>query len=158
MKTKLTILTLALSALALHAEDQTSANPGCDCSCIRTHTATMSAPDGRHTTSPIHFWFDYAGTPFPGKRYWTAVGQTWIEQYESGTYSRFKVVKHTNIEGTSGTIAGDPEQSETESDGKFQVFIPDIGSEWMKFRFRHKMEAGVWGPWQSLTAELKGVE
>jgi serine/threonine protein kinase len=122
--------------------------------------AGKSGPDSRISTSPKHFWFDYQGPQSPGKRYWTAVDQIWVEQYESGESSRFKVVERTTVEGTSGTvvakISGASDKTLTENDGTFQAFIPDIGSQKMLFWFRFNTN-GEWQPWQSL-GEMQGVE
>ena len=118
------------------------------------------SPKEPHATSPKHFWFDYPHEPSPGKRYWTSVGQTWIEQYESGTYSRFRVLGRTTIEGTSGLVVvkvtGDPEQTWTGNEGDFQAFIPDLGSATMQFWYRAKIN-GKWQDWRSL-AEMQGIE
>ncbi len=111
--------------------------------------------------SPTHFWFDYPFQPSPGKRYWTlADKQTWLEQYESGEYSRFRVVGRATVGETPGTvvvkITGDPEKTWTGNEGNFQAFIPDIGSAKMEFCFRHKTD-GEWQEWQSLAA-MQGIE
>ena len=130
------------------------------CSSTPSNKAPASASTQRHTISPKHFWFDYPYQPLPGKRYWTAVGQTWIEQYESGGYSRFRVAGRTTIEGTSGTLVvkttGDPQQTWTGNEANFQAFIPDVGSEKLQFWYRNKID-GQWQEWRSL-AEMNGIE
>jgi len=131
---------------------------GC-CSTSVRH-ARPAASSVSHGTSPTHFWFDYPYQPSPGKRYWTAVGKTWIEQYENGHYSRFQVVGRTTVAGTPGTlvvkITGDPRQTWTGNEGNFQAFIPDRGSPKMQFYYRNKT-GGQWQPWRPL-AEMQGVE
>jgi hypothetical protein len=121
---------------------------------------TASASVKPQSASPKHFWFDYQFEPSPGKRYWTAVGKTWIEQYESGEYSRFQVVGRETVAETSGTVvakvAGDPEKTWTGNEGNFQAFIPDIGSPSMKFWFRNKSN-GVWEQWRPLS-DMQGIE
>ncbi len=126
------------------------------CCCTRSDKASGSS----HALVPTHFWFDYPYQPSPGKRYWTVVGRTWIEQYEAGNYSRFAVLEHTTIEGISGTVVvkltGDREQTWTGNEGDFQAFIPDMESAKMLFRYRNKIN-GQWQPWRDL-AEMQGVE
>jgi hypothetical protein len=110
--------------------------------------------------SPSHFWFDYPFEPSPGKRFWTRVDQSWVEQYESGDYSRFKVLERSTVGENSGTVVvkvtGDPEKTQTGNEGNFQAFIPDVGSEKMEFWFRRKAD-GEWEAWRKL-ADLQGVE
>ena len=117
--------------------------------------ATASA-----STSPKHFWFNYSFPPSPGKRYWTAVGQTWIEQYESGECSRYNVAGRATVEGASGTLvvktSGDPQLTGTGNEGDFQVFIPDIGSATMRLGFRGKIN-GTWQEWGFLD-QMEGIE
>jgi hypothetical protein len=130
------------------------------CSSTSSDKVPASASTQSRSTSPKHFWFDYPSQPSPGKRYWTAVGQTWIEQYESGIYSRFRVVGPTTIEGISGSVViqvtGDPDQTLTGNEGDFQAFIPDVGSTQPQFWFRHKSN-GVWQDWHPL-AEMHDIE
>jgi hypothetical protein len=60
----------------------------------RGHEGAQIGPRrcGIEVLAQEHFWFDYPYDPLPGKRYWTLVdGRTWVEQYESGEYSLFKV-------------------------------------------------------------------
>ena len=113
-----------------------------------------------HFTSPKHFLFDYPFQPSPGKRYWTAVGQTWIEQYESGEYNRFRVVNHTTINTMTGTVAvktsGGSDKTVTGNEGYFQVFIPDAGNKKMALWFRRKVD-NTWQAWQSLP-EMENIE
>ena len=122
---------------------------------------TASGSSQRNALSPKHFWFDYPFQPSPGKRYWTLVDeQTWMEHYESGDDSRFKVVGRTTVGETSGTlvvkISGDPQKTDTGNEGNFQAFIPDVGSAKMEFSFRNKT-GGEWQEWRSL-AEMQGIE
>ena len=130
------------------------------CSSTSSDKVPASASTQRHATSPKHFWFDSTYQPSPGKRYWTAVGQTWIEQYESGIYSQFRVVWRTTIEGTSGSVVvkvtGAPDQTGAGNVGNFQVFIPDVGSTKMKLWFHHKIN-GEWQDWRFL-AEMQDIE
>ncbi|MHA3775065.1 hypothetical protein ACXR0O_26385 [Verrucomicrobiota bacterium sgz303538] len=91
---------------------------------------------------PHFYYFEYEGEPQPGKRYWVRVnGDTWVERYPDGFQSTFKVLGHTKVEGTEGTIvvkvSGDLEKSETTNDGGLQVFIPDKGSEQMHHWYRN---------------------
>jgi len=113
-----------------------------------------------HLTSLKHFWFDYPFQPSPGKRYWTAVGQTWIEQYESGEYGRFKVESHTTVNTMPGTVviktSGGSDKTLTGKEGNFQVFIPDTGNTKMALLFRRKVNS-TWQAWQSLP-EMKNIE
>jgi len=130
------------------------------CSSIPSQKMAGVAPNERHSTSPRHFWFDYPSQPSPGKRYWTAVGQTWIEQYESGFYSRFTVVGRTTIEGILGSVvvqvSAGPDQTWKVNEGDFQAFIPDVGSTQPQFWFRHKTN-GEWQDWHPL-AEMQDIE
>jgi len=130
------------------------------CSSTSSHKPGQAVSQSQITKHPVHFWFNYPYEPSPGKRYWTCVGQTWIEQYENGEYSRFQMAGRAVVEGNAGTVvvktAGDPEKTWTGNEANFQAFIHDLGSEKMVFRFRHKSE-GNWQPWQSL-AEIEGAE
>lgn len=127
---------------------------------LRELLAQAGAAAGPNPASPKHFWFDYHGPQSPGKRYWTAVDQTWVEQYESGESSRFNVARRTTVEGTPGSIlvkvSGDSDKTGARNDGTFQVFIPDLGSRKMQFCFRFNVD-GEWQPWQPL-AEMQGIE
>lgn len=129
--------------------------------CTSTHSRKASGMAATApATSPQHFWFDYPYQPLPGKRYWTAVGKMWIEQYESGDYSRFLVVCRTNLLGTAGTllvkVEGEPDRTQCGNDNNFNAFIPDRNSREMQFWFRRK-DNGIWSDWRAL-ADMKGVE
>jgi len=123
--------------------------------------APASASVKPQSASPQHFWFDYQFEPSPGKRNWTRLdNDTWIEEYESGVTSRFKIIGHETVEGASGTlvakVAGDREATGTGNEGDFQVFIPNLGSTYMRLWCRNKIN-GVWSQWKFLN-EMQGVE
>src|SRR5215218_3531098 len=65
---------------------------------------------------PLSYYFDYPYQPKPGKREWKRVdANTWHEIYPDGYISEFKVLGHTTVEGTPGTIVikvvGDQDQT-----------------------------------------------
>jgi hypothetical protein len=91
---------------------------------------------------PQFYSFDYQADPQPGKRYWLRVNnKTWIERYPDGLQSKFKVLGHTKVQDTEGTIvvkvAGDPDRTGTDNDGGLQAFIPDKGSAVMHHWYRN---------------------
>jgi hypothetical protein len=91
---------------------------------------------------PNVFCFDYSFDPLPGKRLWLRVDDKhFVERYPDGTESRFRILGHAKAREMVGTVvgktAGDPEKTQTENDGGFQVFIPDKGQEEMAILFRH---------------------
>jgi len=91
---------------------------------------------------PNFFCFDYPFEPQAGKRLWLRLNDTqFIERYPDGTESRFEVIGHTKARGMGGTVvvkvAGDPEKTQTDNEGGFQVFIPDKGQEEMAILMRH---------------------
>ncbi|MEI6607852.1 MAG: formylglycine-generating enzyme family protein [Verrucomicrobiota bacterium] len=105
---------------------------------------------------PKHFWFDYQFEPSPGKRNWKLLDNgTWVEEYGNGVTSRFGITGHATVEGTEGTVVtkidGTPEKSQTGNDGNFQVFIPDLGSRYMRLWCRNKLSHG-WEQWKFLGA------
>jgi hypothetical protein len=81
---------------------------------------------------PNVFCFDYSFDPLPGKRLWLRVDDKhFVERYPDGTEGRFRILGHAKAREMVGTVvgktAGDPEKTQTENDGRFQVFIPDKG-------------------------------
>ena len=91
---------------------------------------------------PNFFCFDYPFEPLPGKRLWLRVDDShFLERYPNGTDSIYKVLGHAKARDMGGTIVfkveGDPDATQTNNDGKFQVFIPDKGNETMAILFRH---------------------
>ena len=95
-----------------------------------------------NTRVPHFYCFDYDAEPQPGKRYWLRISDDlWIERYPNGLESKFKVVGHTRVMNTNGTIvvkvSGDEEQTGTTNDGRLQAFIPDKGSKLMHHWYRN---------------------
>jgi hypothetical protein len=94
-------------------------------------------------SSVPHFYiFDYDAEPQPGKRYWLRVNDTtWIERYPDGFQSTFKVLGHTRVNETEGTlvvkVAGSARKSGTDNHGGLQAFIPDKGSTVMHHWYRN---------------------
>jgi hypothetical protein len=94
----------------------------------------------------------------PGKRLWLRVDdKQFIERYPDGTESRFKILGHAKAYDMPGTVVvkidGDPEKTQTQNDGSFQVFIPDKGNEVMALLFRN---AG--GEWSEKGMIMQKVE
>ena len=94
------------------------------------------------TKSPHSYYFDYDFEPQPGKRIWRRVdSKTWHEVYPDGLTSVFKVLGHTKVSETEGTIvvkwSGDAERTMTTNDGGLQAFIPDLGSATMHHWYRN---------------------
>jgi hypothetical protein len=107
---------------------------------------------------PSFFYFDYDFEPMPGKRLWLRVDdKQFIERYPDGTESRFKILGHAKAYDMPGTVVvkidGDPEKTQTQNDGSFQVFIPDKGNEVMALLFRN---AG--GEWSEKGMIMQKVE
>ncbi len=76
---------------------------------------------------PQSYYFDHLGQPQPGKRIWKRIdANTWHEVYPDGFTSIFKVLGHTTVKDTEGTIvvkvSGDFDKTNTTSDGGFQAF------------------------------------
>ena len=99
------------------------------------------------------FYFDYQGEPQPGRRIWKEVQPgLWVENYESGEQSSFKVNQNETIDDAPGIIAtkiSGNEKLTMVQNGTMQVFIPlkNSPSKWM--RFRHFVN-GSWEQWQNL--------
>lgn len=94
------------------------------------------------TKVPHFYCFEYLARPQPGFRYWMRVDKsTWIEQYPDGQQSSFKVLGHTVVEGTEGTlvvkVSGAEAKTGTTNDGGLQAFIPDLGQEKMRHWYRN---------------------
>ncbi len=94
------------------------------------------------TKVPHSYYFDYDFEPQPGKRIWRRVDdKTWHEIYPDGLTSVFKVLGHTKVSETEGTIvvkwSGDAEKTLTTNDGGLQAFIPDLGSATMHHWYRN---------------------
>lgn len=105
------------------------------------------------TKVPQFYSFDYRAKPQPGKRYWLRVNSTtWIERYPDGTESTFKVIGHTNVRDTEGTmvvkVEGSRRRTGTDNQGGLQAFIPDKGSKVMHHWYRN-IERGDTG-WHDL--------
>jgi hypothetical protein len=112
------------------------------------------------TNVPQSYYFDYRGSPQPGKRIWTRIDtNTWYEVYPDGFTSIFKVLGHTTVMDTEGTIvvkvSGDFDKTSTTTDGGFQAFIPDKGSKLMHFWYRNNSRGDA--NWNDL-AEMKDVK
>ena len=113
------------------------------------------------TTKVPHFYcFMYRANPQPGKRYWLRVSNTrWIERYPNGIESTFKVLGHTTIKDTEGTlvvkVSGDEAQTETANDGGLQAFIPDKGSSRMHHWYRNSARGD--SDWNDL-GQMRSVE
>lgn len=107
---------------------------------------------------PNFFSFDYPFGPQPGKRLWLRVDdKQFIERYPDGSESRFKILGHATVREMGGTIVvkteGDPEKTQTDNNGGFQVFIPDKGNDEMAILFRHV--GGGQEEWLDMTWSLK---
>ncbi len=94
------------------------------------------------TKVPQFYVFNYDAEPQPGKRYWIRVNNsTWIERYPDGLQSTFKVLGHTTVSHTPGTIvvkvSGTSERTGTGNTGGLQAFIPDKGSAVMHHWYRN---------------------
>jgi hypothetical protein len=90
---------------------------------------------------PNFFYFDYPYTPKLGKRLWLRVDDKhWIERYPDGMESKYKILGRTKVREESGTVVvkieGDPEKTQTDNEGKFQVFVPDKGNKEPAILFR----------------------
>lgn len=76
------------------------------------------------------------------QRIWQRIdADTWHEVYPDGFFSVFKVLGHSTVRGTEGTIvvkvAGDFSRTGTFNDGSLQAFIPDKGSADMRHWYRN---------------------
>jgi hypothetical protein len=112
------------------------------------------------TKVPHSYYFDYDFEPQPGKRIWRRVdSETWHEIYPDGLTSVFKVLGHTTVSETEGTIvvkwSGDSEETMTTNDGGFQAFIPDLGSATMHHWYRNTVRGDT--TWTDL-APMKDVK
>lgn len=112
------------------------------------------------TKVPQSYSFDYTGSPQPGKRIWKRIdANTWHEIYPNGDTSVFKVLGHTTVKETEGTIvvkvSGDLEKTETTNDGELQAFIPDKGSKLMHHWYRNRARGDT--DWNDL-AEMNDVK
>lgn len=95
-----------------------------------------------NTKVPHFYCFEYGGSPQPGKRYWLRVSNTtWIERYPDGLESTFKVLGHTTVKDTAGTIVvkvtGNKNKTGADNAGGLQAFIPDKGSDHMHHWYRN---------------------
>ena len=95
-----------------------------------------------NTSVPNFYCFEYGANPQPGKRYWLRVSNTtWIERYPDGFESTFKVLGHSTVKDTAGTIvvkaSGDKGKTGANNAGGLQAFIPDKGSELMHHWYRN---------------------
>ncbi len=95
-----------------------------------------------NTEVPNFYCFEYRANPQPGKRYWLRVSSTkWIERYPDGFESTFKVLGHTTVKDTEGTIvvktSGDRDKTGADNAGGLQAFIPDKGSQVMHHWYRN---------------------
>ncbi|MDB6140137.1 MAG: hypothetical protein JWO94_3209 [Verrucomicrobiaceae bacterium] len=91
---------------------------------------------------PHSYYFDYGFEPQPGKRIWRRIdSQTWHEIYPDGLITVFKVLGHTTVSNTEGTVVvkwkGAVEKTLTPNDGGLQAFIPDLGSTTMHHWYRN---------------------
>ena len=92
------------------------------------------------------------------KRLWLRIdSKHFVERDPSGMESKFKILGRTKVDDVRGTVlakvGGDEQEAGTPNDGSFQVFIPDLGTAKMQFRFRTSPD----GDWMPLT-EMKKVE
>jgi hypothetical protein len=111
------------------------------------------------TKVPQSYEFGYAGYPQPGSRLWKHIdADTWHEVYPDGFISVFKVLGHTTLSDTEGTIvvkvSGDFAKTHTTNDGGLQAFIPDKGSKVMHHWYRNTSRGDT--RWNDL-AETKDV-
>lgn len=112
------------------------------------------------TKVPHFYCFDYGPKSNSEKRYWIRLNDsTWIERYPDGMESKFKVLGHTTIKDTEGTIvlkiSGNEEKSGATNDGGLQAFIPDKGSKLMHHWYRNSARGDE--DWNDL-AEMNSVE
>lgn len=131
------------------------------CATPAMHQPAAPAQIEHGLVPPQEFWFDYTFEPFPGPRYWSrADKRTWIERYENGIQSHFKIVRHLVVQGLGGTVvvkvAGDRQSTQTGNDGTFEVFIPDRGSPHMWLWCRSKVNS-KWGAW-SFLGGMNGIK
>ncbi len=94
------------------------------------------------TKVPNFYCIMYRAKPQSGKRLWIRVSNTkWLERYPNGLESTFKVIGHTTIKDTEGTVvvkvSGDEAETATANDGGLQAFIPDKGSTLMHHWYRN---------------------
>ncbi|MDB6072986.1 MAG: hypothetical protein JWO89_626 [Verrucomicrobiaceae bacterium] len=109
---------------------------------------------------PHSYYFDYRFEPQPGKRVWRRIdNQTWHEIYPDGLTTVFKVLGHTNVSNTEGTIVvkwkGAVDKTFTPNDGGLQAFIPDLGSATMHHWYRNTARGDT--RWNDL-APMKDVK
>lgn len=112
------------------------------------------------TKVPQSYEFGYRGYPQEGSRLWRRIdADTWHEVYPDGFISVFKVLGHTTVSDTEGTIvvkvSGDFEKTTTLNDGSLQAFIPDKGSKLMHHWYRNTSRGDT--QWNDL-AEMKNVK
>lgn len=123
---------------------------------------TISPLSAEHleTKVPHSYYFDYDFEPQPGKRIWRRIdSKTWHEIYPDGLTTVFKVLGHTKVSDTEGTIvvkwSGDAEKTMTTNDGGLQAFIPDLGSATMHHWYRNTARGDT--AWNDL-APMKDVK
>lgn len=121
---------------------------------------TPISPEHLATKVPLSYYFEYVGYPQPGKRLWQRINaDTWHEVYPDGFVSEFKVLGHTKVADTQGTIVvkvfGAFDQTDTTNDGGLQAFIPDKGSQLMHHWYRNTSRGDT--KWNDL-AEMKDVK
>lgn len=112
------------------------------------------------TKVPHSYYFDYDAQPQPGKRIWQRIDScTWHEVYPNGHITVFKVLGHTRVSYTEGTIvvkrSGDPKKTATTNDGGLQAFIPDLGSAIMHHWYRNTARGDT--SWNDL-APMKDIK
>lgn len=96
---------------------------------------------------PNYFRFDIPWGPMAGKRLWLRIDDsTWVERYPDGREAVFKVLGHTKINDTQGTLVVNITEvpNETTVKGQHQRFIPDKGSKWMHQLVRNISKDKTW--------------
>ena len=109
---------------------------------------------------PQSYFFRYRANPEPGTRDWKQIDKdTWHEIYPSGRISIFRVLGHTTVKGTHGTIVINVGDGKTDvfltKNGqlRLQAFIPDKGSRKMRHLYRNSVRGDT--DWNDLAAMRK---
>ncbi len=123
-------------------------------------TITQLTEEQLATAVPKSYFFRYRAEPEPGTREWKQIDKdTWHEIYPGGRISVFRVLGHTTVKGTHGTIVinvGDGKTDVFLTDTgrlRLQAFIPDKGSRKMRHLYRNTARGDT--DWNDLAAMRK---